>query len=189
MALGDPYATLAEIKSRLGLTDTNDDLKLTNILAAASRGIEKFTGRQFNDAGSATARLYEPADLLCCLVDDFSTTTGLVIATDENDDGVFEVTWTTADYELSPLNGVVDGETGWPYWRIRGLGTKWFPVQRYPVYRYRSASVQVTARWGWTAVPAPVKEACLLATEEAFKLKDAPFTPAVRLPRTASLSR
>jgi hypothetical protein len=35
--------------------------------------------------------------------------------------------------------------------------------------------VRDTARWGWTAVPAPVKEATLALAEETFKMKDAPF--------------
>lgn len=181
MALGDPYATLAELKDRLGLTDDADDTKLSNMLAAASRGIEKFTGRQFNDAGTTTARLCVPDNEVLLKVDDFSTAVGLVIATDENDDGVFEVVWSTSDYELQPFNGIVDGETGWPYWMICSLWNHWFPTKRWPIYRFRTASVQVTARWGWAAVPSPVKEVCLLAAEEAYKLKDAPFTAAVRV--------
>jgi hypothetical protein len=39
----------------------------------------------------------------------------------------------------------------------------------------KRAPLQVTARWGWTAVPAPVADACLILAEEDFKLKDSPF--------------
>jgi hypothetical protein len=35
--------------------------------------------------------------------------------------------------------------------------------------------LQVTARWGWTAVPAAVKQACLILASETFRLKGAPF--------------
>jgi hypothetical protein len=36
-------------------------------------------------------------------------------------------------------------------------------------------SVQITALWGWPAVPSLVTEACYQLAEETFKLKDAPF--------------
>jgi hypothetical protein len=35
--------------------------------------------------------------------------------------------------------------------------------------------LQVTARWGWSAVPPAVTEATLILAEELAKLKDAPF--------------
>lgn len=168
MALGDSYATLTELKDRLGISDAVDDTKLTTILAVASRGVESECRRQFNDAGSATARVFYPKTTWSAYVDDFSTTTGLAIATDSGWDGTFDITWTTAEYELQPLNGIVDGTTGWPYHHIVAV-TRWFPI-----WSYR-ASLQVTARWGWTAVPAPVKEATLILAEDLFKLKDSPF--------------
>lgn len=169
MALGDSYATLPELKARLDITDTTDDDRMTAVLAAASREIELWCRRQFNDAGAATARVYQPRTSGRLTVDDFSTTTGLVIATDTGDDGTYETTWTAADYQLYPLNGVVSGQTGWPYWRLVAVGSQAFPTCT------RRPTVQVTARWGWTAVPTPVKEACLISAAEAFKLGDAPF--------------
>lgn len=168
MALGDSYATLTELKSRLGITGSSDDTALTNALAVASRGIEHCTHRQFNDAGSATARTYYVTGLPTTVVDDFSTTVGLVIATDSGSDGTFETTHSATAYELHPLNGIVDGQPGWPFWRIKAVRMCW------PVCTER-ASLQVTARWGWAAIPAGVKEACLIVAEETFKLKDAPF--------------
>ena len=35
--------------------------------------------------------------------------------------------------------------------------------------------MHVTARWGWPAIPAPVKQAAFLVSAEQWKLKDAPF--------------
>ena len=169
MALGDNYATLAELKSRIGISDTNDDTKLNSALSSASRGIEKICLRQFNDAGVTSTRRYRTRFAGYVDVDDFNTTTGLIIAVDNSDNGTFATTWTTSYYELDPIDGVVDGETGWPYSRIIGIGG-W----EFPVYNERT-QVSVTARWGWTAVPAPIKEAVLLVAEETFKLKDAPF--------------
>lgn len=172
MAIGDAYATLAELKAYAGniptLTTTWDNA-LNDALKTASRGIEGVCHRQFNDAGSATARIYHPRTSLITPVDDFQTVTGLVIKTDDDNDGVFETTWTTADYELDPLNGVRNGVPGWAFEKIRAVGAFSFPTSNL------RAAVEVTARWGWAAVPAGVKSACLIVAAETFKLKDAPF--------------
>ncbi|HEX6969857.1 MAG TPA: hypothetical protein VF174_13755, partial [Micromonosporaceae bacterium] len=104
------------------------------------------------------------------LVDDFHTTTDLVVATDTGDDGTYATAWAASDYELEPVNGMVSGQSDWPYYRIRAVGSHDFPQ-----CGRRRNTVQVTAQWGWAAVPGPVKEACLIVAEELFKLSDAPF--------------
>lgn len=172
MALGDPYATLTEMRAYLGADDTKDDAKITDALNSVSREIEKYCGRQFNLAGVATARIYYPDSRWLAKTDDFATVTGLVIAVDSNNDGVYETTWTSADYQLEPLNNVVEGESGWPYNTIRAVSTQTFPTAGMANSR---APLQVTAAWGWTAVPSPVKQACLILGAETFKLKGAPF--------------
>lgn len=172
MAIGDLYATLVEGRGRVGITDaadTVDDTRLTNALTAASRGIERVCGRQFNDAGSASARLFAPGRCDLAEVHDFSTATGLIVASDTAGDGTYTTAWSAADYQLEPLDGIVDGEPGWPFWVIRAVGT-----QSFNIWSAR-ASLRVTARWGWAAVPSPVHEACLIVATEIFKLKDAAF--------------
>ena len=168
MALGDSYATLPDLKSRLDVPDAADDTRLTEALSVASRGIERFTGRQFNKATTATARVYYPLSAYAVDVDDFHTITDLVIATDPGGYGTFGTLVAAANYELAPLNGIVGGESGWPYSKVCAINT-YFPVNT------GRASVQVTAQWGWATVPAPVKEACLVLAAEVFKLGDAPF--------------
>lgn len=168
MALGDNYATLAELKTRLGIGDTNDDTVLGNALSTASRAVEKYCRRQFNDAGSVSARVYNPLNRQLVYVDDFSTVTGQVIELDTDDDGTFETIVVSTDFQNEPLNGIRDGVPGWPYWRIRAVESEYFRNGRRP-------TVRVTARWGWAAVPAPVKEATLALAEETFKMKDSPY--------------
>src|SRR6266704_6062247 len=41
------YATVEEVKSRLGITDTQDDFELTLAVQAASRSIDEICGRYF----------------------------------------------------------------------------------------------------------------------------------------------
>lgn len=176
MALGDSYATRAELKRRLdNMTVATWDLDIDNALAVSSRSIEKVCRRQFNLASSATARVYYPCDGCRAEVDDFYTTVGLIVATDGDNDGTYETTWASTDYQLEPLNGIVGGELGWPSWVIRAVAARrfWYPTSY--GYTYRRAPLQVTAKWGWAAVPAGVKEACLAVAEDIFKLKEAPF--------------
>lgn len=170
MAIGDPYATRDDLKRRLRieLLDTQDDARLDTALDAASRDIERFTARQFNQETVASARTYEPLNSCVVRTDDFHTTTGLVVATDPTGDGSFSKVLTPAQFELQPRNGVVDGQPGWPFWRIQTRSSL-FPLE------WETATVQVTAQWGWTAVPAPIAEATLIQAEELFKLADAPF--------------
>jgi hypothetical protein len=168
MAIGDSYATLEELKSYASVQkDTHDDL-LRDALSAASRGIEQVCHRQFNAAAAATARVYRPLHSTLVKVEDFHTTTGLVVKTDTTSDGTFDTTWDAGDFEPRPLNGVVSGQPGWPYYELWSDGTRLFPIERF-------ASIEVTAAWGWATVPTPVKQACLIVAEELFKLKDAPF--------------
>lgn len=174
MALADPYATSDQFKGYIGqaTSDNTDNSQITDALNSSSRAIEKYCHRQFNAAGAVTARVYYPDGYCLTDVDDISTTTGLIVKTDEGGDGTFETTWTiNTDFQLEPLNGVVDGETGWPYWRLRAVGAKRFPC----VLSDSIAPLQVTANWGWTAVPAAVKQACLILASNYFRLKGAPF--------------
>ncbi|ANN16251.1 hypothetical protein SD37_11745 [Amycolatopsis orientalis] len=166
MPIGDPYATVAQLKARLRINDTKDDTRLAEAITAASQGIETVCERQFNDAGAASARTYRPEHRHLVRVDDFHTTTGLVIKTAQAD-GTFTGTWSPGEYELEPLDGIVGGVPGWPWWTIRAI------TQRFPCNR--RATVQVTARWGWAAIPTAVKESCLIVAEEIFKLPDNPF--------------
>lgn len=169
MAIGASYATLDELKARLGITDTSEDTMLTGVLTTASRAVDKYCNRQFNIASveQSTARVYYPDTPTRVTVDDIATTTGLVIAIDTGDDGTYETTLTASDYLLHPLNGIVDGETGWPYSDITTIRRYW-PC---PVYR---PSIQVTATWGWSAVPAGVKEATLIIAHETARQKEMP---------------
>ncbi|SET43384.1 head-tail connector protein [Nonomuraea wenchangensis] len=172
MALGDTYATLEELKAYMSIDkptlSLNDDL-LEEALESASREIDRHCERQFNKADVVSTRIYRPKGCKLVTVDDFYSTEGLVIATDSGDTGSFNTVWSETQYELEPLNGIVNGEFGWPYFRIRAVGSAAFPVT------HDRASLQITALWGWSAVPAPVKRATLVIASETAKLKDSPF--------------
>ena len=167
------YVTLAELRAWTGVDDSLDDDLLASALTAAELAVEAWCGRKFTqDAGVTAARmrpeaydwLYLPAFRPggTCTAD-ISTLTGLIVKTDDNDDGTYEITWTiTTDFEVEPFDGP-------PFNRIIAVGNRWFPMG------LRRPAVQVTARWGWASVPEPVHTATLILAGEYAKLKDAPF--------------
>ncbi|MFF8768496.1 hypothetical protein ACF07Q_28610 [Nocardiopsis dassonvillei] len=157
-----PYATRDALKSRLEIKTAAEDERLDQALNAASRGIERIAGRHFNRADAPSTRAVVPLRDRLLVVPDFHTVEGLAV---EDTAGQM---WDAAGLQLEPLDGVQDGVEGWPYWRIRSLGGP-FPRQG------DRATVRVTARWGWAAVPADIVEATLIAAAELWKLKDAPL--------------
>ena len=170
MAITDGLCTLDEVKAALALTvdNTVHDTRIEVAVEAASRMIESECRRTFTDAGSATARLYVAEHPWYVEVDDFHTTTGLVVRTDPGADGTFDLTWSTGDYQLEPLSGRWNGRT-WPYNRIRARASLTFPRYR------REALIEVTAQWGWASVPTDVKQAAIVQSVALFKASDAPF--------------
>lgn len=173
MAVTNGYCTLTQLKEYIDqggavTLGTNDDTEMEFAINSASRQIDAHCNRRFYLDGSATARVYAAEHPTLLKVDDISTSSGLIIKTDSTGNGTFDRTWTTADYQLEPLNGIQEGLSGWPYWRVRAIDDEAFPVDT-------RARVQVTAVWGWAAVPAAVLQACLIQALANFKRKDAPY--------------
>lgn len=166
MAIGDPYATLDDLKAYLGMQeDTRFEASQTQALASVSGEIELYCNRQFNKTSVATAREFPIFYAGYVNLDDFWNTTDLVIDSGPPYAGNYGPT----DFDLYPLNGVVDGQPGWPYNKIKLLPTG-SPISLVPGKRLR-----VTAQWGWSAVPAAIKQACLIMAAATFQSKDAPF--------------
>lgn len=168
-ALSRRYASVEELKSRLAIPDTGDDLELQLAVEAASRAVDGYCGRYFFRA--TDTRTYVPDDLYRCWVDDLVSVTTL--STDPTGTGTFNVTWATTDYQLLPYNPGNLGET-WPYTSIRAVGTQTFPWLP-PQSLLRMDRVQVVGVFGWPAVPLAVKQAALISAADLFRLKDAPF--------------
>lgn len=172
MAWHPDYLDAEELKSALVIADEVDDVEIGVAITAASRAIDHFTGRQFGKDDEGAIRYY-PARALgasgAVEIDDLMDTTGLVVKVDENNDGSFALTLGIDDvagqgFRLYPLNAAADGR---PWTEIRGLGGRTFPQ--------RPRAVEVTAAFGWAAVPALVKQAALIQAARFFKRKDAPF--------------
>jgi hypothetical protein len=173
VAITHGYCTLAQIKDYLSVTDTQDDALLEAAVTAASREIDRHCQRRFWSDTSTSARVYHVCDKDELVVDDFSTTTGLTVYTDEGDNGTYNQAWTiTTDFVVYPFNGVLDGVEGWPFYEIRATGSRAFPTVS-TGYGNRPR-VQVTAKWGWAAVPDAVYQACLIKAAALYFRKDSP---------------
>lgn len=162
MTITNGYCTLAELKSVMRIVDNVDDTMLEARITEASRVIDQHCDRRFYADANATARLYAPMTPETVFVDDISTLTGLVIKTDTAGDGSYATTLTATQYQLEPLNALAKGS---PIRQILAIGTM-FPTAAAP------AGVQVTAKWGWPAVPEPVRSACIILAGRLVKRGD-----------------
>ncbi len=168
MAVVAGYCTVAQLREQFG--DENNLLSnalLERAINATSRAIDDHTGRRFWQDAAVQSKVYRCDDPYEVEVDDISTTTGLVIATDTTGDGSYATTWSAADYQLEPLNREAEMAHAW--WRLVAVGMRTFPVHQ------RRTTLRVTARFGWSRVPEDVEQACLIRAAAIFKRKEATF--------------
>ena len=175
MSISNGYCTLAQVKAALRISDTVDDTLLEGSIESASRLIDGYCNRSFWNQGTAT-RIYTARDPYFCMVDDFTTISAL--NTSVLTPGVFEVSWilpggtAKADVQLEPLNAVIEA-TPWSYDRLRAVGRYFFPTL---TTNYgQQALVQVTANWGWSAIPKVIEQATIIQASRLFKRLDSPL--------------
>lgn len=166
MAITNGYATLAQVKAALRISDAVDDSLLEMAVESASRAIDGHAGRYFYSSGTAT-RLYAAEDSFIVQTDDISGT-AITLQTSSAGDGVFDITFAPIDYQLEPLNGNVDGLPV-PFTRIRAVENYLFPVEA------EQALIKVTAVFGWSSVPIAITQACIIQASRIFKRLDSPL--------------
>lgn len=174
MTITNGYCTLAELQLHLEDDDAEQQTRYERIITSTSRAIDEYCNQFFYDTGSASARTFHAAAWDRVETPPFSTTTGLIVATDDSNTGTYGTTWTiTTDYvALEPYKS---SGRAVPYNEIAAVGTRFFPwVPAARSFRFRRQRVQITARWGWSAVPPEVKEACLIKAARLARRKDAP---------------
>lgn len=158
------YAEVTDLRSYLRIGDTVDDIELAMAITAASRAIDHVCNRQFGVVATAEARTYDVAwsprrGLWQTDIDDVQTTTGLVVT-------VAGSSLSASLYELTPLNAASKNS---PWTRLH------LSAATRPSLGTGPDRVQVTALWGWTAVPATIKQATLVQSARFFRRREAPF--------------
>ena len=173
MTITNGYATRNQVKAalRIGTADTLDDDLIDNCVGAASRLIDGYCNRRFWQSGTAEARVFQAEDSFYCSIDDIAGT-ALTLKSSTQADGTFDLTWKVSDYQLEPLNGNLDGLT-WSYDKIRAIGDYLFPTVN--ANYGEQALVQVTAVFGWPAIPEPVTQATIIQASRIFKRYDSPL--------------
>lgn len=182
MALSDPYVTAEEYKAAKGKVAAGQDLAITMQLTGVARYIDAKLNKPygFGKDSVATPRILTPVDDDRSLLDgrgriggygsldhrslfdgrnlfadeeyEIASAVGLEIRVDLNRVGNFVglTPFSATDYQLKPLNAALRPEPR-PYTNIY---IPWWST----AYRWSSlAPVQVTAIWGWPAVPKAIQ--------------------------------
>jgi hypothetical protein len=161
VAITNGYCTLAEVKAALRLTDNVDDTLLENAIESASRRIDGYTGRFFYKTSQTAITMYPYNEYLLFFPADVATNS-ITIKVDTTANGTYATTLTQGvDYLLEPTDVVLQSR---PYLNARMVGGATFPLYVTPSF----PTVQVTAIWGWNAVPDDVNQACVLLAMRQF---------------------
>jgi len=163
MAITNGYATLAEAKYYMtsrGLTmsvDTNEDTVIEDLIEAASRYIDKATGRKFWVDTNDTTRYYTTDDPEVVFIDDYSSITSVTI--DYAEDRTYSVILAATDWDAHPFNATTDG-----------VPITWLKITPNAAYSFTTVDrgVKIIGKTGWAAVPDAIKTACLGIVQNAY---------------------
>lgn len=161
------YLQRAELKTAIGDTTLGHDEEHDRAIEAASRQIDLWCGpppgRQFWQDTAASPRVFRAKDRTMVCINDFDSTSGLIVETDDDADGIFETLWDVSEWQAEPFNRWSDH----PYTCITTTTRdREFPLDS------RRPRVKVTTKWGWVEPPLPVKQACMTLATLYFRSKD-----------------
>jgi hypothetical protein len=146
-------------------------VELENACESGSRAVDDTTNRQFGVVAAPEAREYtlEWSDSKCMWyaeVDDFQTTTGMVLAFDTARDGTYTTTIANT-YAVPALPNAV--KKGLAHTRIYLRST--VPA----VLDGRALGFRATIKWGWTAVPLTVVNAAHMQASRFYARRNSPY--------------
>lgn len=164
MAITNGYCTLAEFKQFMtapgqDLTaDIGDDTVIEALIESSSRFIDGECVRHFYKSATDETRYYTATDPAFIRVDDLVSVTALYT---DYGDRTYPNTWAATDFDLWPYNASADGR---PYVQIVVTpgGAYWFPAGT-------AKGVKVTGIFGYPAIPAQIKDACVMISLSAYK--------------------
>jgi hypothetical protein len=161
------YATLAELKDWIDVTDAVDDAQLQMSLDSATSVIDSMCGRTFA-LQTDVVKLYWPRSTDVVEVVDLISATS--IKSDSHGDRTYATTLEPTDYELLPYHDA----SGLPSVRYQEVhiwptSSKSFSTGR---------QVQITGDFGYVesgGAPASVKQACLILASRYWKRHETPL--------------
>lgn len=163
MAWAPDYVSRSEAKAYVRVGDTVDDTEIDLIVTASSRGIDDHCNRQFGVVAAAEQRFYSARwdyerGRWIVDIDDLMTTTNFVATITD--------VGTLTDYTLEPRNAAAKGK---PWTRLV------VDVDSGVMPAGEEFEMDLTGKWGWTAVPNSVKVAARLQTSRLLSRRDSPY--------------
>lgn len=158
------YATLTQVKLQAGATGTQNDVLLQAALDATTTKINERCGRPglgFNLGSGVTSRVFYAESPEYLSIDDVSDPATMTVNMGQV--GNFTSPITPDNFRCLPDNALVEGRP------VECLQHYW---QFWPTWP--AVGVQITAIFGWPAVPADVIEAQLIWCTRLYKRKDSP---------------
>jgi hypothetical protein len=169
MPIDGIYASLSDFKNfvRSNGADTTDDTLMVMALDAAARAIDRTCNRTFVvSSGVETARVFTPllmGNRYVLPVDDMPLSATPTVMFDSTTNGLYDTAST--GFRLGPTTAAA---RGLPYTLLNWNSGVTPP----PLH---DDSVEVTAAWGWDAVPTTITYASMLQASRFLKRRDAPF--------------
>ena len=159
MAITNGYATLAEYKAWIAVrglagavgTDASDDTVIELLIEAASRYIDRETARRFFLTATDETRYYQADESNKLWVDEIGSLTS--ISVDYLGTRATYTALNSTDYDTIPTNAVVEG--------LPIVGFEIDDTNSTAYFTTYKKGVKVVGKFGWPAVPADIKEACL----------------------------
>lgn len=161
------YCAVAEVKGWMNVSDDQLDAVIDVARDAAEAWINDYCHRNFNLDTAATARYFDVNPNGDVVIDDIGDSASVTVATDDSITGTYSTAWSASDFQLLPRS---QGHRVNSFTKIRSTGTRTFPAPS-PL---RVGLVRVTAKWGWPAVPVPVKQACIEQTARIVHARNSP---------------
>lgn len=187
----DGYLAVWELQQAIGGTRTTREDDYVRAILAASREIDRWTGRRFLLDADPSTRYFPADEPHRVLVGDFVDPDDVLVESDDAGDG----TWTVWDADEWHAEGDdigngrfvrLDGEP-WRWiatsstrrfpartrWSGSGwYGSNWYGSGNCSTTGANVARVRATAHWGWDTIPVPVSQACLSLAVLYFQAKD-----------------
>jgi hypothetical protein len=169
---GVQYCDASDVKAALaiGTADTTDDTLIAEVIAAASRAIDDYTGQFFYQIADGTA-FFTASDYVQVDTHAIPIISVHALTTDGDGSGTYETSWTNADFNLLPAtNTLTNGSAAKPYTQIAAT-----PSGSYAFPAGLAKGVRVVGHFGWAAVPSAVKLATIAQSAMLFEGRRAPF--------------
>lgn len=168
--MADQLCLLADVKSRLKITDGTDDALLTSLIEGVSDWIQDATGRKLVAEAAATYVFDTIYGSEIEVRRGIRTVTTLSIAAaDQPDTGGTYTVWTGNVY-LRPV--AADRRVGWPATTVILAGTS-------PALRTAINGCKIVGDFGFAAVPPAIAQLALDAVVSAYQTRGKPSSATI----------